>query len=98
METDITVFSNVTKTINVHGFYHLVCYCFGKQFLLLLLNLNFKLYSFYNNNTRLQIGHEVICYGGENKYVTFSAGENHWNFFPGLKTLTYSRQLWDSNP
>ena len=28
-------------------------------------NFNFKLYLFYNNNTRLQIGHEVILLGGE---------------------------------
>ena len=27
--------------------------------------LNFKLYLFYNNNIRLQIGHEVILLGGE---------------------------------
>ena len=27
--------------------------------------INFKLYLFYNNNTRLQIGHEVILLGGE---------------------------------
>ena len=34
----------------------------------------------------------------ENKYETFSLRENHWNFFPGWKTLTYSWRLWDSNP
>ena len=28
-------------------------------------NFNFKLYLFYNNNTQLQIGHEVILLGGE---------------------------------
>ena len=27
--------------------------------------LNFKLYLFYNNKTRLQIGHEVIFLAGE---------------------------------
>ena len=27
--------------------------------------LYFKLYLFYNNNTRLQLGHEVIMLGGE---------------------------------
>ena len=34
----------------------------------------------------------------ENKYKTFSVRENHWNFFPGCKTLTHSCWLWDSNP
>ena len=34
----------------------------------------------------------------ENKYETFSVRENHWNFFPGWKTLTYSCRLRDSNP
>ena len=34
----------------------------------------------------------------ENKYETFSVRENHWNFFPGWKTLIYSCRLWDSNP
>ena len=34
----------------------------------------------------------------ENKYETFSVRENHWNFFPGWKTQTYSCRLWDSNP
>ena len=58
---------------------------------------NFKRYLFYNNNTRLQIGHEVILSGGE-LIRTFSVRENHWNFFPGWKTQTYSCWLWDLNP
>ena len=40
----------------------------------------------------------IITCWVEKKYETFSVRENHWNFFPGWKTLTYSCRLWDSNP
>ena len=32
------------------------------------------------------------------EYETFSVRENHWNFFPGWKNLTYSCWLWDLGP
>ena len=58
---------------------------------------NFKLYVF----TRITHGYKLAtrwsCWV-ENKYETFSVRENHWNLFPGWKTLTYSHRLWDSNP
>ena len=43
-------------------------------------NFNFKLYLFYNNNTRLQIGHAVILLGGES-IRNILVRENHWNVF-----------------
>ena len=46
--------------------------------------LNFKLYSFYNNYTRLQIGHGVILLGGESFRNMFGQEKNHWNF-PWIK-------------
>ena len=49
------------------------------------LKLYIKFYLFYNSESQLQIGHKVILLG-ENKYETLLARENHWNFFPGLKT------------
>ena len=58
---------------------------------------NFKLYLFYNNNTRLQIGHEVILLGGEWIQNIFRSGKTI-EFPPRMKTLTYSCRLWDSNP
>ena len=36
--------------------------------------LTLKLYLFYNNNTRLQIGHEVILLGGEWIRTIFGQG------------------------
>ena len=38
-------------------------------------NFNFKLYLFYNNNTQLQIGHEVILLGGESIRDIFGQGK-----------------------
>ena len=62
-----------------------------------ITHFDFKLYLFYNNNTRLQMVTRWSCWV-ENKYETFSVRENHWNFFPGWKILSYSCRLWDSNP
>ena len=46
--------------------------------------LNFKLYLFYNNNTRLQIGHEVILLGGESLRDIFGQGKP-LEFLPWMK-------------
>ena len=45
----------------------------------------FKLYLFYNDNTRLQIGHEVILLGGEWIRNIFGQGEP-LEFLPWMKT------------
>ena len=34
----------------------------------------------------------------ENRLEIFLVRENHWNFFPGWKTLSYSCRLWDLKP
>ena len=46
----------------------------------------FKLYLFYNNNTRLQIGHGVILLGGESVGNNFSQ-EKPLEFLPWIKNL-----------
>ena len=45
---------------------------------------NFKLYLFYNNDTRIQIGHEVILLGGEIIWNIFGKGKP-LEFLPWIK-------------
>ena len=59
------------------------------------LNLNFIYFTTITHGYKL--AWRWSCWV-ENKYETFLVRENHWNFFPGWKTQTYSCWLWDSNP
>ena len=62
-------------------------YTFNTQIVLLLIIgyfKTFKSYSFYNNNTRLQIYHEMILLGGEPIRNIFGQGKP-WKFLPWIK-------------
>ena len=58
--------------------------------------LNF-IYLFYNNNTRLQVGHEVILLGDELVRNIFGR-RKPLEFFPSIKNISYSYRLWDLSP
>ena len=54
-----SLYTGVKQRVAVIAVPHFLCTLI-KQF-----NMYFKLYLFYNNNTQLQIGHEVIFFGEE---------------------------------